>query len=625
MGDTVRETHDCSVVDDDSTSMSYANINQLYPDLVIIKDGHYRTQIGGASKPWILFNSKDTSQPPKIKDSISFANVYNEYGSSSDFIESPWKIHLSIHPDDLGKAWDIIYPLLSSRGFPVFKTTRLAVSRVLYNQMQQVTPEFLEKHNLSVEDKNQSLQDIVRVYNGMQITIYIERGKERAYNALLQEIEPLLYKAGITPGIIDKSDRALGIYSSVRHVGKGYTSHEKVSGYKAAEEKDIFKAIKFKLKDIHINWNTLDYKRQILKAQMTLQQVVDARRKYELAIFNKSEFIQVCDVATEYFDRWHHLIKRAPDATDLSTKNQGMMEQFKKWISDGQHLIPSIRKEKIRKIKEAEDILHATSESSSLNDIPPQRIQRQLARKNLLGTLPPDFLKKHSGILSVPSEKKGDTASIIRTLSEQRRETFDRLKSVTVPQKKRTLFLQESAILPVFQVKPDTSRKLFAGQKVATTTLSEQQNKDLQHNKARLTSNPGLFEHYFWLGGLSGATLGLIGGASFIVFFLPLTLELTLMAVALATVLTGIGFLTGNFIDASFLGRTTQENENTQASESLSPARLSLVPEFRRVASAPVVKSEQERSIPWNVGLQPDTVSTTSDKDELIVNNRANL
>ncbi|KTD46392.1 hypothetical protein [Legionella quateirensis] len=629
MGVTVHEAHDFSVADDGSTSMSYAKINQLYPDLVIIKDGHYKTQIGGVSRPWTLFNSADPSQPPKIKDSISFANVYNEYGASSDFVESPWKIHLSIHPDDLGKAWDIIYAFLSSRGVPIFKTTRLAVSRVLYNQMHQVTAEFLEKRNLAVEDKNQSLQDIVRVYHGMQITIYIELGKESSYNALLQEIEPLLYKAGITPGIIDKSDRAIGIYSSVRNVGKGYTSHEKVSGYKAAEERDIFKAIKYKLKDVHINWNTLDYKRHILKAQMTLQQVVDARRKYEMALFNKSEFIQACDVATEYFERWHQLIKRAPDAAELSIKNQGLMEQFKKWISDGQYLIPSIRKEKIRKIKEAEDILQATSESSNLNDIPPQRIQRQFARKNLLGTLPADFIKKHSGILSVPNEKKGDTASIIRTLSEHRREAFAHLKSFTVPQKKRTLVLHESEILPVSKVKPETGRKLFTGQKSAATTSSVHQSQDLQHTRTRLISNLGFFEHYFWLGGLSGATLGLVGGASFILFCFPLTLELALMVVALVTVLTGIGFLTGNFIDMSFLGQTTQAKENLQASESsaafLSPARLSPVPEFRRVASAPVAKSEQERSIPWNVGLQKETVSTSSDKDELIVNNRANL
>jgi hypothetical protein len=362
---------------------------------------------------------------------------------------------------------------------------------------------------------------------------------------------------------------------------------------------------------------------------MTLQQVVDARRKYEMAIFNKSEYIQVCDVATEYFDRWHQLIKRAPDATELSSKNQGLMEQFKKWISDGQHLIPSIRKEQIRKIKEAEDILHATSESSNLNDIPPQRIQRQLARKNLLGTLPPDFIKKHSGILFVPDEKKGDTASIIRTLSEHRRKTFTHLKSFTLPQKKRTLFLQESEILPVSKAKPETGRKLFTGQKAAATTSSVHQSQDVQNTKTRLTSNQGLFEHYFWLGGLGGATLGLIGGAGFILFFFPLTLELTLMAVALVTVLTGIGFLTGNFIDASFLGQTTQAKENTQTSEPsagiLSTARLSPVSEFRRVASAPVLKSEQERSVLWNVGLPRETVSTSSDKDELIVNNRANL
>ncbi len=396
--------------------MSYSQLDKLYDKATLIVDSDYNTKIGGVYRPWDVFNHNELV----IQDSVTFANVSSKYGASSQFIESPWKIHLSIQPEDLGKAWDIIYPILKAHQIPLFKTSRLSVSRILYIQMQKAAPGFLEQHNINSEEKKQSIQDIVRVFNGMQITIYIENGKEHEYNNILSEIEPLLYAAGINPGIIDKSDRAIGFYSSIRHVGKGYTSHDKVFGYKQVTERDPFYAIHPKLKDVRINWSTFDYSNHIIKAKVTLEQLVDAKRKYDLALITKREYHQSCDVASEYFKRWYELIKRTLVPSQLSTYNNLSLVKFKKWINDGHRLIPALRKERLQNFKEAEDILHANDQYRAW-DLSRPRIKRNQGQRNLLNLLSPRQTLVKTPSKSEQVENKSDTVIILKKLSEHRK------------------------------------------------------------------------------------------------------------------------------------------------------------------------------------------------------------
>lgn len=414
----------------DSELMSYEYLNGIYEQSITIVDEGYTTIIGGVTRPWDVFNSCGTL---KIKDSVTFAQVQSKYGLSNKFVESAWKIHLSIQPDDLGKAWDIIYPLLKTHQVHNFKTSRLAVSRTLYTQMQEATPAFLKQNIISEEEKNQSIQDLVRVFNGMQVTIYIENGKEREFNDILAEIEPLLYKAGINPGIIDKSDRAIGLYSSIRHVGKGYASHNQVTGYKEVDERDLFSAIYPKFKDVRINWGTFDYTRHILKAKITLGQVTDARRKYDSAQITKREFNQICDVASEYFGRWHDLTNTMPHPSNLSDYNEHSLTKFRKWIIEGYQLVPRLRKDTDINFKEAEDALQATG-IYTVFDIPRPRIRRNEGHRNLLSLLPKSQCLVNEPLDTVSTNKCADSATTFKKLFDRKKNMFATLKSCPIPQ-----------------------------------------------------------------------------------------------------------------------------------------------------------------------------------------------
>lgn len=427
---TVTSTIESDEIQVDSELMSYDYLNGIYDKSITIVDEGYTTIIGGVTRPWDVFNSCGTLT---IKDSVTFAQVQSKYGLSNKFVESAWKIHLSIQPDDLGKAWDIIYPLLKTHKVHNFKTSRLAVSRTLYTQMQEATPAFLKQNIISEDEKNQSIQDLVRVFNGMQVTLYIENGKEREFNDILAEIEPLLYKAGINPGIIDKSDRAIGLYSSIRHVGKGYASHNQVTGYKEVDERDLFSAIYPKFKDVHINWGTFDYTRHILKAKSTLGLVTDARRKYDTEQITKREFNQICDVAAEYFGRWHDLLTRMSYPSNLSVYNKHSLTKLRKWFNEGYQLVPRLRKDPDIYFKEAEEVLQLTG-IYTVFDIPRPRIRRNAGHRNLLNLLPKSQYLANEPLDTVSKNECTDSAITFKTLFARKKNIFSTLKSCPIPQ-----------------------------------------------------------------------------------------------------------------------------------------------------------------------------------------------
>lgn len=205
-------------------------------------------------------------------------------------IGTNWKARLSIHPDDIGKAWEIIYPFFSQKDIS-FKVADIQVveqfkknrqnklekliaeyrqflqhahsqSRTslqnnfhrLYQQLAayeqrkkqfgffrqtystQLTS-FFYKYTLSREDlltrtkniyerliekRKQSVKNSLRLYEGMQFTIYMLPGFEKDHQNTLEEIEYLLLQANIRPGKTFSTDRQIGIYSSIRHPGKWY-------------------------------------------------------------------------------------------------------------------------------------------------------------------------------------------------------------------------------------------------------------------------------------------------------------------------------------------------------------------------------------------------------------------
>ncbi|WED42755.1 hypothetical protein [Legionella cardiaca] len=419
---------DIFVLDSSDLAMPYAKLDQIYPDFMKLTAGEYVTRIGGTNMPWETLNGREL--PKKFPDTKTFAEFHSSFADSQK--DSPWKIHLSIHPHDLAKAWDIIYPVLVANKLPKFKVARMAVSRMLFDAMKNISDDFLAKRNISQQDKEQALQDFLRVFNGMQVTIYIPEEKEKEYNKLLDVIEPLLYKAGIRPGVIDKSDRAIGLYSSVRHVGKGYVSHDVATGYKAVHEMDKFKAVKLKWDEIQIKWNGLDYANHIFKAKTTLQQVIDAKRMYDKGLSDKRVFVQVYEVALEYFSRWHKLLKNS-ELAGLSIKDQKAFTELKQWIDDGYKLLPTLREHHAEKTKEDEYRADLPLHIEPLPVVlPPPPLKRTKGRRNL------NWQGQTAGSENNhnPTEPEGvDTKEILQKLYEHRRSSFKDLQNRAVKTK----------------------------------------------------------------------------------------------------------------------------------------------------------------------------------------------
>lgn len=203
-------------------------------------------------------------------------------------INTNWKARLSIHPDDMDKAWEIIFPILCEKNAHFKVANRNAIERFKngrqekleklideYNQflhnsnaldikflrhtyyrlsqelaaysnsqwrlisfaqtyLTKLTSFFIQlnlnRENLFAHTKNvyerlielrkQKVENSLRLYEGMQFTIYILPGFEKKCQNMLDEIEVGLVREGVRSGRIYPTDRQIGIYSSIRHPGK---------------------------------------------------------------------------------------------------------------------------------------------------------------------------------------------------------------------------------------------------------------------------------------------------------------------------------------------------------------------------------------------------------------------
>lgn len=70
-----------------------------------------------------------------------------------------------------------------------------------------------------IDLRREKVKNGLRLYEGMQFTIYILPGLEKECQETLEEIEENLIMANIRQGVIFPTDRQLGIYSSIRHPG----------------------------------------------------------------------------------------------------------------------------------------------------------------------------------------------------------------------------------------------------------------------------------------------------------------------------------------------------------------------------------------------------------------------
>ena len=220
-------------------------------------------------------------------------------------------MRISIHPEDLDKAWDIIYPLFEKHITP-FKVVNHSIIEKCRRERQKDLANLLKKyvgfindyhsnyfsHNMLrdiysetainiatyhysewrflaffqrcyqqsviyinsliqtkenlfkltktqyeylIENKKQKSSDSSRFSDGMQFTIYLLPGSENTHQMMLEQIEELLIRKDIRPGIIYPTDRQIGLFSSIRHPGKHLYHHAtKVNNYNPDDINDPF-------------------------------------------------------------------------------------------------------------------------------------------------------------------------------------------------------------------------------------------------------------------------------------------------------------------------------------------------------------------------------------------------
>jgi hypothetical protein len=132
------------------------------------------------------------------------------------YTEAPEKVHLSIDPSQLAKAWDLLLPELTAPNSPakVFKITDLATAR---EHMKRTAM------NQSPQDSKE-YEEAKRVVEGTQITLYpfesLDEGKRDAYIQpfadLVKRLTSILDKNGIKPGTQPESDLPIDKYASYR-------------------------------------------------------------------------------------------------------------------------------------------------------------------------------------------------------------------------------------------------------------------------------------------------------------------------------------------------------------------------------------------------------------------------
>lgn len=268
----------------------------------------------------------------EVKDKESFVQFIPKIRDNEGDAKSPFKIHISIHPDDMAKAWEILFPELMKPPTLHFKVARLET-------IHQVRTKLLDNEaNLGERTRNineyikQTVADLGRLEDGMQITIYPSKNNIKQLQKRLVLFENLLAEKGIRPGIVHDSDKQLGLYCSTRQemrfnpetkVFEDYLSYEKAPLYKDPQEKDLFSSMKLPASLASIPWSQCDF--QMLLEQAKLR-VDKCRRLYEeyqrlspkklIETINPDDLKKskhtaelAYDVMRENFARWREIIK----------------------------------------------------------------------------------------------------------------------------------------------------------------------------------------------------------------------------------------------------------------------------------------------------------------------------
>src|SRR5689334_7227715 len=145
-----------------------------------------------------------------------------------DFIDE--KFHISVHPQDIGRAYDTIAPILLKHDCPLdyWKVSDVDKAKVEQEKSRlqlrdleekrgdysKLSPEQFEKGR---NDLQESVKDSKRLHDECQFTLYLmpeQTGDQ--FNDLLREIEQALSEAGVRPNELPDSDVPVGKFVSFR-------------------------------------------------------------------------------------------------------------------------------------------------------------------------------------------------------------------------------------------------------------------------------------------------------------------------------------------------------------------------------------------------------------------------
>lgn len=129
------------------------------------------------------------------------------------------KVHLSVHPDDIGRAYEVLAPILNDPNSPIprWKVVDINEARV---DIIKLTDELAKETDPAKQQELQKrLAEAERLHDGAQFTIYAMPGQDGAeVGALVRQMEEALRKAGIRTTERPGSDEPLPNtdYSSFR-------------------------------------------------------------------------------------------------------------------------------------------------------------------------------------------------------------------------------------------------------------------------------------------------------------------------------------------------------------------------------------------------------------------------
>lgn len=350
-------------------NLSYAVINESQPKFKKMDAGNYTVAIGGLSDSIAELNKQSAS---KTQDSFVFAIIQRKpFPVNSTKIA--WKIHLSIHPHDLSKGWDLICPLLDQHAIRYFKVARQEVSENKFEKIQHADTDI-------APNKDRALIDLSRIYHGMQVTIYGYQEELTAYPELLTLIESTLSEAGIRPGVIHQSDRALGFYSSIRFAERDDDTYDKAPSYKPIEQEDPFQAVQPDWNRVRIPLMGLNFEAHIEKVRILVDDFVALKRQVQENKRTEDELRQAYFVAMEYLKHWRRFLQShsRQDLENLSGKDQEQFKKWESWVKRAYAWIPDIMVNALSKTHKAEEALNATMRRPQV----PKQLNGLLKRRN---------------------------------------------------------------------------------------------------------------------------------------------------------------------------------------------------------------------------------------------------